>query len=179
MAVPFAFPEDNNDVEVIIRQLSLLLNQLAVEFKKQQIENMQLRARNKLQSSTEQPVQQPSSDIATNATAVGDTLLTAIATCKRFATPDGRIISVPRREFDDAKNDSSSQTFDKTELCRIDSSTNLAETDDEEQTPSPSLLRSSAQSQRLWWSWLAPNTLTRNPFWTTAMICVVGWHLLR
>lgn len=50
MAVPFAFPEESNDVDIIIRQLSLLLNRLAVEFKKQQNENIQLRAKNKGES---------------------------------------------------------------------------------------------------------------------------------
>ncbi|KAL3289966.1 hypothetical protein HHI36_023349 [Cryptolaemus montrouzieri] len=175
MAVPFAFPEENNDVEVIIRQLSLLLNRLAVEFKKQRNENIQLRARNKLQSGIRRQISQGNQE-SSSSVSVGDSLLSAIATCKRFASPDGRVVIIPRREFDDAKTDSSAQSYDKSELYRTD---NLNLTEVEEERGALSFIRLRLRSHRIWWSWLAPSTLTRNPFWTTAVICVVGWHLLR
>ncbi|XP_045481841.1 uncharacterized protein LOC123685986 [Harmonia axyridis] len=174
MAVPFSFPEENNDVDVIIRQLGLLLNRLAVEFKKQRNENIQLRARNKLQSGSGSQTPHAANQENPNG-AVNDTVLNAIATCKRFSVPHRVTDAQNAREFKDAKNDQIQQ-FDKIEFFDTNDSQQLTGIEPVYGINGPvSFFRLRWESCRMWWSWFLP----RNRFWTTTVICVVGWHLLR
>ncbi|XP_044765399.1 uncharacterized protein LOC123321731 [Coccinella septempunctata] len=178
MAVPFAFPEENNDVDVIIRQLSLLLNRLAVEFKKQRNENVQLRARNKLQSGSGRQTTHPNQEHP-NGAVVSDTVLSAIATCKRFTVSHSVADPSTARDFEDAKNDAISP-FDKNEFYEADENQELAEIEPVYVVDAPaSFFRLRWETCRLWWSWFVPRNITTNQFWTTTVICVVGWHLLR
>lgn len=179
MAVAFSFPEENNDVEVILRQISFLLNKLAMEIKKQQEENNQLRsARTKLRQSGEGSRSTRNSDA--NVRSLGE----AIATCKQFSPTHAHVLHQRGRNTDNDPENQIKEQWDKNNVnfCQtIDQTDTSSITNDNFEEDDLTALVTPVRPplQNIWWSWLSTPHISTNSICATAVLCVVGWHLLR